>query len=498
LKAPVLEGARERPPTPILEGARERPPTPILEGARERPPTKRGWAARHRDLLIVTLAALAVRLVWNLSVHRPMDFVFSDMGGYLERARTSIDFPDQPRGYFALFPWGTHWLLSLLQRAFGRDDKAGMGAAYAVIGAIGVGYAFALCRRLTRSRWTSRAVGAALVVYYPWIALGGYLLSEPPFTLFLCATAFHGLAYADRGRARSAVLFGVTMAAAAIFRPQILASLPLYGVAVLWRRRSFRRVRPAVILPAVILPLALVTAVSAVRVRFHTGRYGFIAGNGPLNLAFGRCHATSIHAVAPDRRSDYSPPSLGGLAAWGAHHPGSFFQLDPAMGTSLTVNGHVWEAEPFEALARECVRATGLARQVRYSLAHVALLWFFDPLWPDGGQPRFGPYMAASQVAHDVLVLPAALWAMARALRRRRARALLLSLHVLSLVAVAVVYFGDTRLRAPYDGILITLAAISYAGMIGAVRRRRAAAARGAAPAVPTVPAAAETATRTP
>ena len=74
---------------------------------------------RHRDLVLVTLAALAVRLWWNLSVHPPLRYAFADMGGYLERAQTSLDSPDQPRAYFVFFPWGTHWLLSLIKRAFG-------------------------------------------------------------------------------------------------------------------------------------------------------------------------------------------------------------------------------------------------------------------------------------------------------------------------------------------------------------------------------------------
>jgi 4-amino-4-deoxy-L-arabinose transferase-like glycosyltransferase len=434
------------------------------------------WLAKRWDLVAVTLAALAVRLVWNLAIHRPLDFAFSDMGGYLERARTSIDFPDQPRGYFTLFPWGTHWLLSLVMRAFGKDNGAAIAVVYAVLGALAVAYGFALAQRLTRRRWLARAVGAVLAVYYPWISLGGYTLSEPPFTLFLCATAYHGLAYADRGRARDAWLFGGALAAGAVFRPQILAALPLYALHVLLRRRAWRRLRLRTLVPAVAAPLLLVTAVSAVRVRFHTGRYGFIAGNGPLNYAFGRCHATSITTRAPDRTSGYSPPSLGGLASYGASHPGSFFQLDPAKERNITIpDHHIWDAEPFQALASECVRRTGPWRQARYAAAHVALLWFFNTIWPDAGQAAFRRPMELSLAAHDLFVLPPALIAMGLAFRRRHARTMLLALHVWALVGVAIMYFGDTRLRAPYDGILVTLAAATYAAALGHVRRRRSA-----------------------
>ena len=73
--------------------------------------------------------------------------------------------------------------------------------------------------------------------------------------------------------------------------------------------------------------------------------------------------------------------------------------------------------------------------------------------------------MEVAQALHNLLVLPAALAAMALAFRRRRARAMLLALHVFALMAVAMIYFGDTRLRVPYDGIL------DHAGR-GDVRRR--------------------------
>jgi hypothetical protein len=432
-----------------------------------------GFVAKHRDLLVILLAALVVRLVWNLQVHPPMSpaYTVADMGGYVERARTSIDHPDEPRGYFTLFPWGTHWLLSLVMRVFGKDNGAAIDVLYAVLGAGAVGYGFAIARRLTRSVRVSRVVGVVLVFYYPWIGLGGYVLSEPPFTLFLCATVFHALVYADRGRPRDAWLFGCALTLATLFRPQILAALPLYGILVLVRRRSFRRVRLKVIAPAVVAPLALLVIVSAARVHFHTGHYGFVAGNGPLNFAFGRCHATTILAFAPDRNGGYSPPSLGALGRRDAEQPGAFFKLDPAMGTKLSIEGHTWDAAPLNFLARECIQKTGPARQARYALTHLALLWFFNTAWPDQNHAVFRAYMETSQNLHDVFVLPAALVAAALAFQRRRARWMLLALHVLALMAVAMIYFGDTRLRTPYDGLLVTLAAVTYASAGHALAR---------------------------
>jgi hypothetical protein len=342
---------------------------------------------------------------------------------------------------------------------------------YAAIGAGAVAYAFALAQRLTRRRLLARAVGAILVVYYPWISLGGYVLSEPPFTLFLCACAFHVLAYADRGRARDAWLFGAALAIGAVFRPQIMAALPLYGLHLLLRRRAYRRLRLRTLVPALVVPFALVAAVSAARMHFHTGKVGFVSNNGPLNFAFGRCHALTISAHAADRKGAYSAPSLGALARREAAHPDSFLRLDPARETKIDFEGYLWDARPLRSIAADCVRQTGPLRQARYALTHLWLLWFYNTTWPDQNFARYRDAMNVAQALHDVFVLPAALAAVALSFWRRRARALLLSLHVLALMAVAVVYFGDTRLRVPYDGILVTLAATSYASAASAIRR---------------------------
>jgi hypothetical protein len=119
---------------------------------------------------------------------------------------------------------------------------------------------------------------------------------------------------------------------------------------------------------------------------------------------------------------------------------------------------------------------------------HVVLLWGYNTIWPDGGKFRLP--MAIAGGVHTVAFLPPAALAMFLAFRRRRARTMLLALHVWAVVAMAMLYFGDTRYRAPYDGVIIVLAidtyVIAFRGVRSAIRwlraklRRRPAAAVGA------------------
>ncbi|APR75503.1 Hypothetical protein A7982_00849 [Minicystis rosea] len=431
----------------------------------------RAIAARHRDLVAVTLAALAVRLVWNLVVHKPLDYAFSDMGAYLARAESGLG---ERSGYFTLFPWGTHVMLMALIRTLGRGNGV-IGSAYALLGAGAVAYGFLLARRLSRSVWVGRVVGALLVVYYPWIAIGGYVLSEPPFALFLTAAAYHGLVLADRGRPSDAWAFGAATAIAAAFRPQILLALPLYAIHFAVRRRAWRALSPALVV-RMTAPIALVLMISAARARYHTGHLGTIASNGPLNFAFGRCHAQRIAAFSDDRRSAvYSPPPLSALARYEVEHPDALFKLHPAIDAKLEYQGQIWEAAPLTTLAMACMRRSGAWRQVEYAATHVAMLWHYNVMWPDqNARPPFPKLTAIAGTLHEIFVLPAALVTLVLAVRRRHARVMLLGLHVAALLAVAVVFFGDTRLRVPYDGILVVLATMTYASAWRVMRRRAA------------------------
>jgi hypothetical protein len=435
----------------------------------------RDWLARNAGLVAVTLLALAVRLIWNLGVHPPLDYRRSDMGMYLGRAAQMLDAPWTPQPYFTIFPYGTHLLVFGLKRLFGRENSVAFSVAFAAIGALAVGYTFATAERLSprpRVRWLA---GLVLVFYYPWISFSGYVLSEAPFTLALAAAAFHALCLADRGRPRDAWCLGIALALGATLRPQILLSAVLIGLHMLARRRSWRALTRGQ-MARVLAPIVVVLAASSVRLYWHTstssggGQIGLVSTNGPLNYVFGRCHAT---AVTSDGGGYFSSPSLMSLAFQEKnplHRP--IFPLDPVFDKTVHFDGKMWEPDGAYALARRCVEKSGYLVQARFALTHAVLLWGYNLPWPDSGQPlRFRLPMAVFAVVHGVLILPPALLAIGLSFRRRGARRLLLALHPLAMIATAMIYFGDARFRVPYDGLLIVLAA--EVGLAAVTWRRR-------------------------
>lgn len=427
------------------------------------------WLYRNRWLLVIVLGALLVRLHWNLVVHPLEDYVSSDMKGYVSRADQLLSAPGKPNEYHAFFPYGTHFLLALIKLVFGRDNFAAIGVVYALLGTVIVGYAVRLAERVSPRRWVPPLLGVFLVFYYPLISLGGYTLSEVPFGAFLTMSSFYLLRLVQEGKTGDAWKMGVTAAVATAIRPQILLSIALFGLLWLVFRRAMPKVRWHHLVYAG-LPLAAVLAFSAVRLHHHTGgRLGLISENGRFNQLFGRCHnkkATASPKEPGRGKIKFGPPPLIQLEKRKKTAPRSWIQLDPALGAELDYPGYISDAKELRALMSKCVKKTGLLGQLKYAAVNVALLTGYNTPWPDSGRGLWRPTAIAWQSFHTMWITPLmALAPVFMFLRRTVATHGLLALHVLAIIITAAIYFGDTRLRAPYDPILILLAIEIYAFM---------------------------------
>jgi hypothetical protein len=404
-------------------------------------------------LIVITLLALGVRLVWNLKIHPPAEYVFSDMRGYVDRANWLVDNPFKRSVDEAFFPYGAHYLLAAVKALFGKTNETATAVYQAITGALAVGLAYAMSRRLSGDGWTARIVGIVGIFYYPLISFGGYYMSEPPYMLFVAASAFLTLRLADLGRKRDAWLLGIMIGLGAAVRPQLVMAIPFLGAFWLLRRRSFPRLRLATLIHMAI-PLSVLLALSTARTYYHTSRVSFIAQNGAINRVFGRCHNVKTEA----RGGWFGPPPLGQLLAYEKTHPNAWVKLDPAMGPELRSKGALSDEDKLHAIANKCIRTTGWLKQAHYAVNHVIMLWGYNTQWPDAGQPRWRATMAKWNAAHTVAFLPPLAAAVVLAFRRRFARHGLLVMYIFSLMVVAMLYFGDVRLRTPYDTIIIVLA----------------------------------------
>jgi hypothetical protein len=400
--------------------------------------------------------ALVIRLVWNLAIHPPGDFITSDMRSYWNQSNAMLNAPFHKDGGAVFFPYGTATLLTVVRAIFGRENHAALAIVYAGLGTLLVPLVYYLAERLTKTYHLPRVAAIVTCFYYPFISFGGYYLSELPFAVCVTAAAFYSLRLAERGRAVDAFLLGSALAVGATFRPQLLAAIPLlFGLWMirrkhwpLWGARNWLRMA---------IPILLISAISVFRFQYHTGRLGFISGNAALNYAFGRCHALTIDASAPGYSASFSPPPMGYLDWREKHRHNSFIRLDPALETKLSVRGNMWTSENFERLTHRCVAMTGYAKQARYAVVHIIMLWGFNNAWPDASDELYRYVMLGALAVHNIFFLMPAVIMLLAAFRRGFSRHALVGVHIAALVCIAALYFGDVRYRVPYDGLLIVL-----------------------------------------
>jgi len=481
----------------------------------------------HRWLLCLVVAALLVRLHWNLVVHPLEDYAYSDMRGYMRRASSLFDAWWVPQEYEAFYPYGTHVFIYAVQALFGAgpEDYRPVGIAYAVIGALVVGFGYQIACRVSRYRFVPPLVGIVLVIYYPLISLGGYALSEVPFSLCLVSSTFFLVRMVQDGKKRNAWAAGTLAALGMVVRPQLLASIGLLGLFWLLVRKRLPKLRLALMLHA-LLPMVLLLGFSAWRLHYHTGRYGLISENGTFNQVFGRCHNTKIFAL-PDtpkrRRTSFGPPPLIQLHKREQKLPKAWPGLDPALEVEITYTGYIGDSKILGDIIDKCVAKTGWVKQVEYGLVNVLLLWRYNVMWPDSGKPEWRDYARKWGVLHSsYLAVPAlvaallvllaclaepvwrwllrpvvfagvfvlaprsskrAVWSRLKARVQARLDALgarldartmglaLIALHLVGLVIVAAMIFGDTRLRTPYDPFILLLGVEAYVVALGLLWR---------------------------
>lgn len=415
----------------------------------------------------VTLLAFVVRALQNVFGHPLLESVYSDMSGYFGRARDMFDKPWGPTPGATFFPYGTHFLVYGVQRVFGRQNGAALGLAYAAIGTIAVTFTYLAARRALPGRpRLAFVVGVILAAWVPWVRMGGFILSEPPLAATIAVSSWAALRLAQEGRKRDAFYLGAALAVGATFRPQLLVSAALLLVLVAFTRRKWKA--GIVALPIALLPIVLVLGASAARMHYHTGHYGLVSTNGGFNLALGRCHPVSLTA-SKSPRSSFTPPSFNGLDGYEKRHGiRPLILLDPAMEKDLVYDGQLWDQTAAVDLAKRCVAKTGPLRQAKYSVTHVMLLWLYNGPWPAAA----GVVSAIFAVLHFVCFLPGLVIGLVVGARRRDPSIGILAMHFAAVVLTAMIFFGEARLRLPYDGVILTIAVYGYAAAWPAIVSR--------------------------
>lgn len=411
-------------------------------------------AARWDRVALGAIAlGIVLRVVWILVIHPPLDYVYSDMQGYVERGMRLAAGGDQFGRYDAFFPPGTHILLALPFTIFGSDRTGLWGGAvlWCALSSLTPYFMWRLTRLLLTP--AAAAVTALLCALYPLhIAFGGYFASETPAIGFLAGAIW--LAYrAQRETGRAALVSGVVaglMGGAAVAnRPQLLISVGVAVVALLWGVR--RNVRAAA---AVTAGTLVVLGGVVVHNSLAADRLTGLAENGGLNFFIGHCDVKTVSTE--DAKTGFTFEFTAPTA----------IQLERGK-IARFQNRLVWDQGFFVDRGLDCIRHDGLGhtRILARSLFDMTLT---TTPWPPVGVDKDREWARVSNVLYSAALPFIVFFALVLLRRRRAAGEWSGEAHLLAQLACAVftalVFFGDPRFRAPYDlfGMALAGAVLAY------------------------------------
>ena len=411
------------------------------------------------------------------------------MQGYLFHARWISEHGSEPLRSLVFQAWGTPLLLATIMKAFGSNFEIAASILWGAMAATSVPITYLLARRVLPDNLALIA-GVGALLWYPNLVNSGFFLSEAPLLCFLMTAVWRFAILIQEGK--GAGLCGLLFAICITLRFETSLIIGLSCLLLLATGKHHRRTFVKV------LAFPLVAIFAALIVHWHnTGSWG-LAESGRANLTPARCHIylvqafDSEHALAqgeaPARGHSFGVPSFG--MKFHENRINSPLGMFPAFGTDdvrgrlrtrnatdfaffvtrrgsiLKFVGHRADRSIHAAIQDECLRRTGFAGQALVSLTNLSQLWFGNSQWPDNAErgEAFLPWSDGFVRLFQVFILAPSMAGIAAAMRRWRTepQLALCALPLVSIMLVALVWFGEIRLRSPYDPFAILLATWSY------------------------------------
>lgn len=405
-----------------------------------------------------------LRLIYLLVLHPPLLHVYSDMAGYLQRARALLD--GHVEGIAdSLYPPGASYLFAALLKV---DPGAGLFVIVQwLLSLATMAGLWSLARRLYGNGVAVLSL-AVVALYLPLFHYAGLFLAENPFTCALVWAYVLLLRAIDAPVPASTALWalaaGLAAGLAAALKATILLPVLVTGVIVLlWLRVQHRRGALSLV-AGVALGLAIVLLPLAQRcTRLAEGHFCLVSTNTAMNALMGHAGEKAEFRWLDGPRQmtfSFTSPSAP-LRGYHERVDLDFGAYDvPA---NLAELHRRIEADPWMALTS--------------SLRNVADLFVGRDFWP-AATYRKRNWARGYQNLYKWMLLPLALlWLVWRAPRLLRLKPdslaeWLLLTPMLGLMATAFISLGEVRFRLPFDGFVIILAAQAMLALVDRRQRR--------------------------
>ena len=408
-----------------------------------------------RIALASVLAGVIVRIIWGLVIHPPLDYLYSDMGAYVERAQrlataAGLQRPD------AFFPPGTHILLAAPMTLFGTERVGLWGGAvlWCLLSAAIPFFAWRLARLLLNP--PAAALTALFCAFWPlYITYGGYFTSETPSLAFLLASLWAGY-LAGRLSGRKALWLGLAAGllggVAVANRPQLILNLGVLVVPLLFRLR-----RQALALAGILAGIALILAGTALHNSAAAGKPTGLSENAGLNFWIGQCDVHDVTTVDPARNITFH----FGNPVWAQLGRGGTYYFEGPL---------VWDQGFFYEMGLRCIERDGLGH-VGVLARNVLNMSATTVPWPQVNEAAQRGVVRLSNLAYSLLlpliVIDSVFVLIRRPASGRSSGEVVMLLQLACALLVAIFFFGDPRVRSSYDVFGLALLASRVADRFG-------------------------------
>ena len=408
-----------------------------------------------RIALASVLAGVIVRIIWGLVIHPPLDYLYSDMGAYVERAQRLAMGAGLQRSD-AFFPPGTHILLAAPMTLFGTERAGLWGGAVLWCATLRCDpvlrvAASALVAQPARRRPDRALLRVLAAVHHLWRvfhlrnALAGVSASFPlgrlpgrPALGQEGRLARPGGRPARRrsGRQPSATHPEPRGAGGAF----VVSSAPPGPGS---RRHPFG--------------IALILAGTALHNSAAAGKPTGLSENAGLNFWIGQCDVHDVTTVDPARNITFH----FGNPVWAQLGRGGTYYFEGPL---------VWDQGFFYEMGLRCIERDGLGH-VRVLARNVLNMSATTVPWPQVNEAGQRGVVRLSNLAYSLLLPLIVIDSLFVLIRRpasgRSSGEVVMLLQLACALLVAIFFFGDPRVRSSYDVFGLALLAARITDRFG-------------------------------
>ncbi|MHC5115875.1 MAG: DUF4350 domain-containing protein, partial [Planctomycetota bacterium] len=397
-------------------------------------------------LILFFLISLSIRLWWTLEVQPPGETIYSDMSGYINRAKNLLTGEQAREQGIGVIAYGGHYFYALQMALMGIGNYTAMSIVGAVISALTVVIVTVSARMTFKSVWGGYLTGILAAVWYPIVCYTGYFSTELPYCFFMSLSILLTLWFVRSGR--GAFLTGIIYAIGFSVRPQLIMTAILFWIWLLLRRSQIPKFQWRSFI-YLIIPMVAIAGFSMYRHHYFTGRIALISGNAPVNRLFASSEYKRIvcemeYADGVYRKRTLQPPSARNLGY------NEVFHFKGYLGDSKTLGAErnrIWSQYSWQ-------------KKLSLYWRNVALLAYKNTMWPERDRAKEGWRKGVFVFWPGLMqyyVFPMAFLGFLTLFFRLNLRLEIFAIHYLTMLYTALMYIGEIRYRVPYDFVLIIL-----------------------------------------